>query len=196
MQPGDDPPEPFSVLTERIANPQIQCAITRTTPATHDDHPRQRSSFADVFRPDQEPRPALLPVDRRQDRALRRARRPSDFPRAGGPRRHHGLSERHLDLVAGGGAGGARGLDSRARARAHRSARLCHRIRPCRSARADAVAGDQAPARAFPGRPDQRHHRLRGGRPRRVSSPASTPRHAPAAARRSCSTAPKAISAS
>jgi tRNA uridine 5-carboxymethylaminomethyl modification enzyme len=36
MQPGDDPPEPFSVLTERIANPQIQCAITRTTSATHD----------------------------------------------------------------------------------------------------------------------------------------------------------------
>ncbi len=36
MQPGDDPPEPFSMLTERIANPQIQCAITRTTPATHE----------------------------------------------------------------------------------------------------------------------------------------------------------------
>jgi tRNA uridine 5-carboxymethylaminomethyl modification enzyme len=35
MQPGDDPPEPFSVLTERITNPQIQCAITRTTAATH-----------------------------------------------------------------------------------------------------------------------------------------------------------------
>jgi len=35
MQSGDDPPEPFSVLTDRIANPQIQCAITRTTPATH-----------------------------------------------------------------------------------------------------------------------------------------------------------------
>ncbi len=35
MQPGDDPPEPFSTLTERIANPQIQCAITRTTAATH-----------------------------------------------------------------------------------------------------------------------------------------------------------------
>jgi len=34
-QPGDDPPEPFSVLTERIANPQIACAITRTTAATH-----------------------------------------------------------------------------------------------------------------------------------------------------------------
>ena len=35
MQPGDDPPEPFSVLTGRIANPQIQCGMTRTTPATH-----------------------------------------------------------------------------------------------------------------------------------------------------------------
>src|SRR5690348_16957943 len=35
MQPGDDPPEPFSALTERIENPQIQCAITRTTSATH-----------------------------------------------------------------------------------------------------------------------------------------------------------------
>jgi tRNA uridine 5-carboxymethylaminomethyl modification enzyme len=35
MQPGDDPPEPFSALTTRITNPQIQCAITRTTPATH-----------------------------------------------------------------------------------------------------------------------------------------------------------------
>jgi tRNA uridine 5-carboxymethylaminomethyl modification enzyme len=36
MQPGDDPPEPFSMLTARIANPQIQCGITRTTPATHE----------------------------------------------------------------------------------------------------------------------------------------------------------------
>jgi tRNA uridine 5-carboxymethylaminomethyl modification enzyme len=36
MQPGDDPPEPFSMLTDRITNPQIQCAITRTTPATHE----------------------------------------------------------------------------------------------------------------------------------------------------------------
>ncbi len=35
MQPGDDPPEPFSVLTTRIDNPQIQCAITRTVEATH-----------------------------------------------------------------------------------------------------------------------------------------------------------------
>ncbi|APG07300.1 tRNA uridine-5-carboxymethylaminomethyl(34) synthesis enzyme MnmG [Bradyrhizobium japonicum] len=36
MQPGDEPPEPFSVMTERITTPQIQCGITRTTSATHE----------------------------------------------------------------------------------------------------------------------------------------------------------------
>ncbi|MFA6264285.1 MAG: tRNA uridine-5-carboxymethylaminomethyl(34) synthesis enzyme MnmG [Pseudolabrys sp.] len=36
MQPGDEPPEPFSVLTERITTPQIECGITRTTRATHE----------------------------------------------------------------------------------------------------------------------------------------------------------------
>jgi tRNA uridine 5-carboxymethylaminomethyl modification enzyme len=35
MQPGDEPPEPFSTLTQHIANPQIRCGITRTTEATH-----------------------------------------------------------------------------------------------------------------------------------------------------------------
>ncbi|HEX4828829.1 MAG TPA: tRNA uridine-5-carboxymethylaminomethyl(34) synthesis enzyme MnmG, partial [Xanthobacteraceae bacterium] len=35
MQPGDEPPEPFSMLTERIDNPQVQCGITRTNAATH-----------------------------------------------------------------------------------------------------------------------------------------------------------------
>ena len=34
-QPGDDPPVPFSFLTERIANPQIDCHITGTTPTVH-----------------------------------------------------------------------------------------------------------------------------------------------------------------
>src|SRR5579862_293193 len=36
MQPGDDPAKPFSVLTDRIDNRQIECGITRTTPKTHD----------------------------------------------------------------------------------------------------------------------------------------------------------------
>jgi tRNA uridine 5-carboxymethylaminomethyl modification enzyme len=34
-QPGDNPPVPFSFLTERIETPQIDCHITRTTPETH-----------------------------------------------------------------------------------------------------------------------------------------------------------------
>src|SRR5260370_39303925 len=36
MQPADDRPEPFSVMTDKITPPQIQCGITRTTAATHD----------------------------------------------------------------------------------------------------------------------------------------------------------------
>lgn len=35
MQPGDSPPVPFSLLTERITTPQIECGVTRTTAATH-----------------------------------------------------------------------------------------------------------------------------------------------------------------
>src|SRR3984893_18036388 len=35
MQPGDEPPEPFSTLTERIENRQVACGITRTNAATH-----------------------------------------------------------------------------------------------------------------------------------------------------------------
>src|SRR5579872_3621725 len=35
VQRGDDPPLPFSFLTERITTPQTVCHITETTPATH-----------------------------------------------------------------------------------------------------------------------------------------------------------------
>lgn len=36
VQPGDDPPEPFSTLTDRITVPQIPCHITYTNAATHE----------------------------------------------------------------------------------------------------------------------------------------------------------------
>ncbi len=36
VQPGDDPPVPFSFLTRRIETPQVPCHITGTTPASHD----------------------------------------------------------------------------------------------------------------------------------------------------------------
>ena len=35
VQPGDDPPVPFSFLTERISTPQVVCHITHTSEATH-----------------------------------------------------------------------------------------------------------------------------------------------------------------
>jgi tRNA uridine 5-carboxymethylaminomethyl modification enzyme len=35
VQPGDDPPMPFSFLTGCIATPQVVCHITETNPATH-----------------------------------------------------------------------------------------------------------------------------------------------------------------
>lgn len=36
MQAADEDPVPFSLMTDRIANRQIECGITRTTSATHD----------------------------------------------------------------------------------------------------------------------------------------------------------------
>jgi tRNA uridine 5-carboxymethylaminomethyl modification enzyme len=36
LQPGDDPPLPFSARTKRITNPQLPCHLTYTTPRTHD----------------------------------------------------------------------------------------------------------------------------------------------------------------
>ncbi|HTZ36608.1 MAG TPA: tRNA uridine-5-carboxymethylaminomethyl(34) synthesis enzyme MnmG [Stellaceae bacterium] len=35
VQHGDEPPLPFSFLTARIAQPQVPCHLTETTPATH-----------------------------------------------------------------------------------------------------------------------------------------------------------------
>jgi tRNA uridine 5-carboxymethylaminomethyl modification enzyme len=35
VQPGDEPPPPFSFMTECIETPQVVCHITTTTPATH-----------------------------------------------------------------------------------------------------------------------------------------------------------------
>ncbi len=35
MQAADEDPRPFSLMTDRITTPQIECGITRTTPETH-----------------------------------------------------------------------------------------------------------------------------------------------------------------
>ncbi len=36
LQPADEDPTPFSSMTDRITVPQIECGLTRTTPAAHD----------------------------------------------------------------------------------------------------------------------------------------------------------------
>ncbi len=36
IQPGDDEPQPFSFLTDRISQPQIPCYLTQTNPGAHD----------------------------------------------------------------------------------------------------------------------------------------------------------------
>ncbi len=173
MQPGDEPPVPFSFLTGRIANPQIECGVTAHDRGDPRHHPRQPGPLAHVFRPDRQRGAALLPLHRGQGRALRRPGRASDLPGAGGPRRRHGLPQRRLDLAAGGRAGGVPAHDSGPGKGGDSALRLCHRVRLCRPARAAAHAGGQAPAAPVPGRPDQRHHRLRGGRAPRGLPPAS-----------------------
>jgi tRNA uridine 5-carboxymethylaminomethyl modification enzyme len=35
VQPGDDPPEPFSTMTQQLTTTQVNCYITRTTTETH-----------------------------------------------------------------------------------------------------------------------------------------------------------------
>ena len=99
VQQGDDPPQPFSFLTDRIATPQVVCHITHTTEATHAiiaaNLARAPMYSGDI----QKRRPALLSVHRRQGGALQGARAAPDLPRARRARRRHRLSERHLHLA-------------------------------------------------------------------------------------------------
>ncbi len=61
-QDGDDPPEPFSFLTERISTSQVACHITHTTLASHALIRANLERAPDLFRADPESRAALLPL--------------------------------------------------------------------------------------------------------------------------------------
>ena len=138
-------------------------------------------------------RPALLSVDRRQDRQVRRARRPSDFSGAGRSRRHtvypNGISTSLPEDVQHALVATIPGLENA-------------RIRPARATRSNTITSIRASsmptletkkiARAcfWPARSTARPatKRLR----HRDFWPASTRRRRPATATQSFSTAPKA----
>ena len=78
MQPGDDPPEPFSVMTDRITTPQIQYGDHPDNPATHEvirANVHRSPMYSGQIKSSG---PALLLLDRGQDRSFRRPRRASD----------------------------------------------------------------------------------------------------------------------
>ena len=74
------PPEPFSSLTQAITTPQISCHHHPDDCRNASDHRGQSASLGNVFGAHPEPWAALLPVDRGQDRPLRRSRQPPDLP--------------------------------------------------------------------------------------------------------------------
>ena len=163
-QAADDEPVPFSLLTERITTPQIECGITRTTAGGPRPDPGQSAPGADVFRRHPEPRAALLSVDRGQGRPLRR---PRAATRSSSSRRGSTTSP---SIPTG----------SRPRCRRTCSCACCARSRGWKGrgcsgpatpsstitsirATSPPTPRDQGGPGPVPRRPDQRHDRLRGG---------------------------------
>ncbi len=125
-QPGDEPPVPFSFLSERIETPQIACHITATTRETHaiiaanihraPMYSGQIESIGPRYCPSIEDK-----VVRFKDRASHQ-----NLPGAGGARRSDRLPERHLDFASRGGAARLPEDDSGPGERRRNPARLRH----------------------------------------------------------------------
>ncbi len=154
MQPGDDPPVPFSFLTARIANPQIECGVTATTEATHaiiranlGRSPMYSGQIGSVG-------PRYCPSI--EDKVVRFAGRAGHqiflepegldddtvYPNGVSTSLPADVQEAFLRTIPG--------LERVA----GQALRLCHRVRLCRPARAPAHAGGEAASPPVPRRAD------------------------------------------
>ena len=129
LQPGDDDPQPFSFLTDRLELEQLPCYITLHERGGARPDSRQPAPRADVQRADPIERPALLPVDRRQSRAVRRQGAAPVVPGARRTQHARSLRQRRLDQPAARRAGRHVPHDPRAGAGRDHALRLRGRIR-------------------------------------------------------------------
>ncbi len=163
MQPGDEPPEPFSDADRADREPadRVRASPARPRPRTRSSGPtciarrcipaRSRAAGRAIARRSRTRSSASASATGTRFSSSRRgSTTPPSIRTAFRPRCRKTCSARWSRPFRGWSG-------------PHGPAGLRHRIRPRRSARARADAGDQAGARAVPGRPDQRHHRLRGG---------------------------------
>ena len=160
IQPGDEPPPPFSFRTARIAQAQIPCHLTFTNSRTHEiirGGIDRSPMYSGVI---QSKGPRYCPSVEDKVMRFRDKERHQIFLEPEG---------RDTVEVYPNGLSTSLPLDvqlamvrSIARARAGRdnAARLRDRVRLFRPDAVDLVARDQAGARAVLRRPDQRHHRL------------------------------------
>ncbi len=123
--PGDEVPEPFSTMTGRLMNPQIECRVTGTTEATHDVIRANIASVGGLFGADRWEGASVLPVDRGQGRAVWAAGPAQYLSGAGGAGRYDDLPERDFHEFAGGCAAGDPEDDSGAGAGGDRAAGVC-----------------------------------------------------------------------
>ena len=126
------------------------------------DHPQRTRPLAHVRRGNRGSRASVLPVHRGQGGAVRRPKLAPDLRRAGRPRHARALSQRHIHQPAFRSAVRAGAKHRGLRTGADHPARLRHRVRLLRPARARALARDEGGFGAVFCRPDQRHHGLRG----------------------------------